>query len=103
MKPFLKLVGGLLLLFFGAGHRLDAQISVGATGSAVETFETFPPLAKWGTGSIGLAATEYLTANAVDFAVHIPSFGICLSMNVATSVAVAAYEITGQLVTNFII
>ncbi len=36
--------------------------------------------------------------DAVDFSVHIPSFGICLSMNVATSVAVAAYEITGQLV-----
>jgi tRNA G18 (ribose-2'-O)-methylase SpoU len=35
--------------------------------------------------------------DVVDFAVHIPSFGICLSMNVATSVAVAAYEITGQL------
>jgi tRNA G18 (ribose-2'-O)-methylase SpoU len=34
----------------------------------------------------------------VDFSVHIPSFGICLSMNVATSVAVAAYEITRQLV-----
>ncbi len=34
--------------------------------------------------------------DAADFAVHIPSFGICLSMNVATSVAVAAYEITGQ-------
>jgi tRNA G18 (ribose-2'-O)-methylase SpoU len=36
--------------------------------------------------------------DVVDFSVHIPSFGICLSMNVATSVAVAAYEITGQLV-----
>jgi tRNA G18 (ribose-2'-O)-methylase SpoU len=35
--------------------------------------------------------------DAVDFAVHIPSFGVCLSMNVATSVAVAAYAITGQL------
>ena len=35
--------------------------------------------------------------DVVDFSVHIPSFGICLSMNVATSVAVAAYEITGQL------
>ncbi len=35
--------------------------------------------------------------DAADFAVHIPSFGICLSMNVATSVAVAAYEIVGQL------
>lgn len=35
--------------------------------------------------------------DSVDFSVHIPSFGICLSMNVATSVAVAAYEITGQL------
>jgi tRNA G18 (ribose-2'-O)-methylase SpoU len=35
--------------------------------------------------------------DAVDFAVHIPSFGICLSMNVATSVAVAAYAITGLL------
>jgi tRNA G18 (ribose-2'-O)-methylase SpoU len=35
--------------------------------------------------------------DAVDFSVHIPSFGICLSMNVATSVAVAAYEIVGQL------
>ena len=34
--------------------------------------------------------------DAVDFSVHIPSFGICLSMNVATSVAVAAYEIVGQ-------
>jgi tRNA G18 (ribose-2'-O)-methylase SpoU len=35
--------------------------------------------------------------DAVDFSAHIPSSGICLSMNVATSVAVAAYEITGQL------
>jgi tRNA G18 (ribose-2'-O)-methylase SpoU len=35
--------------------------------------------------------------DAVDFAVHIPSFGVCLSMNVATSVAVAAYAVTGQL------
>ncbi len=35
--------------------------------------------------------------DAADFAVHIPSFGICLSMNVATSVAVAAYAISGQL------
>ncbi|MDZ7879849.1 MAG: TrmH family RNA methyltransferase [Saprospiraceae bacterium] len=34
--------------------------------------------------------------DVVDFSVHIPSFGICLSMNVATSVAVAAYEISGQ-------
>ncbi len=34
--------------------------------------------------------------DVVDFSVHIPSFGICLSMNVATSVAVAAYEIVGQ-------
>ena len=35
--------------------------------------------------------------DVADFAVHIPSFGICLSMNVATSVAVAAYEITRQV------
>jgi tRNA G18 (ribose-2'-O)-methylase SpoU len=34
--------------------------------------------------------------DAADFSVHIPSVGICLSMNVATSVAVAAYEMTGQ-------
>jgi tRNA G18 (ribose-2'-O)-methylase SpoU len=35
--------------------------------------------------------------DVVDCSVHIPSVGICLSMNVATSVAVAAYEITTQL------
>jgi tRNA G18 (ribose-2'-O)-methylase SpoU len=35
--------------------------------------------------------------DVADFSVHIPSVGICLSMNVATSVAVAAYEITRQL------
>ena len=33
----------------------------------------------------------------VDFAVHIPTAGFCLSMNVAVSVALAAYEISRQL------
>jgi tRNA G18 (ribose-2'-O)-methylase SpoU len=40
---------------------------------------------------------EQAVLEAVDSAVHIPTVGFCLSMNVATSVAVAVYEITRQL------
>jgi tRNA G18 (ribose-2'-O)-methylase SpoU len=35
--------------------------------------------------------------DAVDGAVHIPTVGFCLSMNVATSVGIAVYEMTRQL------
>jgi tRNA G18 (ribose-2'-O)-methylase SpoU len=35
--------------------------------------------------------------SAVDFTVHIPMKGFCLSMNVATSAAIAVYEMTKHL------
>lgn len=35
--------------------------------------------------------------NAVDIAVHIPTAGFCLSMNVSVSIAIAVYEIARQL------
>ena len=35
--------------------------------------------------------------DAVDLAVHIPTAGFCLSMNVSVSIAIAVYEITRQL------
>jgi tRNA G18 (ribose-2'-O)-methylase SpoU len=35
--------------------------------------------------------------NAVDYTVHIPMKGFCLSMNVATSAAIAVYEMTKHL------
>lgn len=35
--------------------------------------------------------------NMVDYIVHIPTHGFCLSMNVSTSLAIAIYEITRQL------
>ena len=34
--------------------------------------------------------------NEVDMAIHIPTAGFCLSMNVANSIAIAVYEITRQ-------
>jgi tRNA G18 (ribose-2'-O)-methylase SpoU len=35
--------------------------------------------------------------NAVDYTIHIPMRGFCLSMNVATSLAIAVYEMTKQM------
>lgn len=40
---------------------------------------------------------EEVLLNAVDFTIHIPMRGFCLSMNVATSLAIAVYEMTKQL------
>jgi tRNA G18 (ribose-2'-O)-methylase SpoU len=40
---------------------------------------------------------EQAVLNAVDFTIHIPTKGFCLSMNVATSLAIAVYEMTKSL------
>jgi tRNA G18 (ribose-2'-O)-methylase SpoU len=48
-----------------------------------------------GSESHGIAQ---VVLDVVDGAVHIPTLGFCLSMNVSTSVAVAVYELTRQYI-----